>query len=281
MSDGDGTVAYDSWEEMLADQDRLVRQSLERIRPDQWAITYGDTIVDASQLGATGAVFGRVLTVEEACAAERNERGQRRAKHQGVWPPNDEQAVAEAVARVFEARERGWVHATWFSSEGNLGSGTIHLSDCMPCPRTIYDYALWHEGQVESEDMADELFGIYQAIFDQVRSSASGTGDQPWFWDLWTDLNNRFHTDGQRLARVYPGESHDSAVPAFEPFVFSTVAGPVALAMEPLNPLGVEKACLILTDPRTGDATRLRHDAGVKHIVRQVIELVETIQRGC
>ena len=152
----------------------------------------------------------------------------------------------------------------------------------MPCPRTIYDYAVSHEGHVESEEMADELIAIHHAIFDQARRSASRAddADRPWFWDIWIDLNNRFHTDAPRLVRVDPSGSEEADTPVFEPFVFRTAAGQVTLAMEPLNPLGVEKPCLLLTDPRTGDVTRFRHDAGAKQIVRRVIDLVASLSEG-
>lgn len=115
----DGSVAYDSIEEMFAAMERAEREANERATPTQRAITFGDYVVrPMSDAGVI--VFGL------------------------IWPKDlrDADENPATIARLDASHERGYRTGKWssdFVPEGEIGDA--HIATLWPITREEYELA--------------------------------------------------------------------------------------------------------------------------------------------
>lgn len=157
-------TSYDSWDEMVADQQAKEEAANARITPTQQAITYGDYVANVSSIEQVGLVFGHLQTLEE-CRAWHESYYART----GAWEDDGfaslQEAVEDAVERLAESHERGYLYSSnWFSASFMEGEpGDAHRSVLVPISQTIYDFAADHEGKITAEMVAE-----FMATFAQV-----------------------------------------------------------------------------------------------------------------
>ena len=89
----------------------------------------------------------------------------------------------------------------------------------------------------------------------------------------WFELDNRFHTDGSGLQRLYPPPD-DEGFELGDAFVFDAGAGVVRLDLD------TDREVLALSGPSPGDVVFWAGDAGAKALVDVVKAKVESVRIG-
>ena len=198
-------VAYDSYEEMMADQQQAHDAAVSNITESQRSIPLGGYACNIVHLADLGPIFGAVQSAEEvrawhelyagigdadaarAVLAERGEFDLPMAPGdpaRKVWE-DDGFATAEEfidyyVQQHLNSYADGYLFGTWMSNlepDGELGSA--HASVCVPIDRETYLDAKANGGYV-SEASAHKISAAMIVVRDELKAregTTEGEGD--------------------------------------------------------------------------------------------------------
>lgn len=203
---GSNIIAYDSFEEMQADQQRAHDAAMENMTESQQVIPLGGYAINLSHLDnpEIGPIYGAIQSVAELVAwhelyAGVGDLDAARAvlAERGVFDPprtigsgdpatweEEGHLTAQSwldyyVTQHVESWVNGYLFGTWFSAieEGELGSA--HKSVCVETTAEVYQDAQEHGGKISVEH-AGEVSAAIRAIRaeHQARKGATeGEGD--------------------------------------------------------------------------------------------------------
>lgn len=201
--DGSGVISYDSFEEMMADQQRAHDEAMKNMVPSQRAIPVGGYACNLTHLKDLGPIFGCIQSVEEVAAwhqlyygiGDLEEARAVLAVRGEFEPPNHpggedswkedgfasaQDAIDDAVGTHLSSWASGYLFGTWLSNmepRGELGSA--HASVCVQISREAWLDAKAHGGYV-SMATADEISAAMKVVREefQAREGATeGEGD--------------------------------------------------------------------------------------------------------
>ena len=208
--DGSGVVSYDSFEEMMADQQRAHDEAMENMTESQRAIPLGGYAINLSHMGDKDGppIFGCIQSPAEVEAWNRlyygvgtpeqlgaalgvlTERGEfdppnyPKAPGAEAWKEDGyatgEDAIAAAVADHIDSYNRGYLFGKWLSAwepDGELGSA--HASVCVQVSEQCWLEAKEYGGFI-SEASAEEVAQAIKVVRAEIKAregEPEGEGD--------------------------------------------------------------------------------------------------------